>query len=435
MKLLPVLVAGCLAMLAAHAYAQQDGATVAIERAKSTLAAGDLPAAESLLQTVAYDSSTQNELDFLNGTIAAAKRDYPTAVKHFKALLERDPSLNRIRLELARVYFLKGNDDSAAEHYFRTAAAQGVPPAVQQNIDTFLDQIRRRKKWTIGVSVAALPDSNVNAATAAQTVDLFGLPFELSDASRQQSGIGLAVNLTGSYQWDIAKNTKFKVGGGIYDAEYSQRNFTDRQLSGYAGPRFFLSDSLEMTVLGTASRRWYGGQFLANGVGGRVEARKVLSPRFLVDVALSGQQLNYAPSYKDYTGPELSVGTSLTYALDFHKFIRGTLRVTRQHAATDSFRNTQYVAGAGYYRENLPLNFAIYLYVESTLAPYDAPLGAFGVARRDWSMDYRFSVSNKHIDILGFTPVITFAHTDRYSNIGLFSYHRNHGEIGLTRNF
>ena len=50
-------------------------------------------------------------------------------------------------------------------------------------------------------------------------------------------------------------------------------------------------------------------------------------------------------------------------------------------------------------------------------------------------MDYRFSISNKNIDILGFTPVITFAHTDRYSNIGLFAYHRNHGEIGLTRNF
>jgi hypothetical protein len=38
-------------------------------------------------------------------------------------------------------------------------------------------------------------------------------------------------------------------------------------------------------------------------------------------------------------------------------------------------------------------------------------LGAFGIARRDLSMTYRLSVTNKNIDLLGFTPVITFAHT------------------------
>ena len=434
MRLLIILVA-LLATLVTVAHAQQDGASLAIARAKSAIAAGDLPEAERLLLTVTADSSTQNELDFLMGTIAGTKRDYPTAIAHFKALLDRDPSLNRVRLELARAYFFKGDDDTAAEHYFRTAAAQGVPPGVQKNIDAFLDQIRRRKRWTITVSVAALPDSNVNAATAAQTVDLFGIPFELADAARQKSGIGLAVNLGGSYQWDIAPNTRFKVGAGIYDAEYGERSFTDRQLSGYAGPKFFPSAGLEFTVLGTASQRWYGGQALATGAGGRVEGRVTLSPRVLVDVSLSGQQMDYASNYKDYTGPELAVGTSLTYALDFHRFVRGTLRVTRQQTSLSALRNTQYVAGAGYYHENLPLDFAAYLYVESTLAPYDAPYGAFGVTRRDWSMDYRFSVSNKNIDILGFTPVITFAHTDRYSNIGLFAYHRNHGEIGLTRNF
>jgi len=407
-----------------------------IDRARAAIAGGDLTEAEKLLVSLAETAETRNDVDFLLGTIAVGKSDYDTAITHFKALLDRDPSLNRVRLDLARVYFMKG-DDEAAEYHFRAAAAAGVPAAVQASIDVFLDAIRRRKRWEFNISAAVAPDSNINAATTAQSVDVFGLPFEISEDARQTSGVGLSVNLGGSYQWNLAASTKLKVGAQYYATEYTRQDFSDRQISGFAGPRFLLGGESEVSVLATASRRWFGGVPLTYGLGGRLEGRTILSPRYLLDGTIAGQHLHYNDEhYGSYTGPVFSTTLGLTYAVNASSFLRGGGGVVRELPAVAAFRNTQYMLNAGYYRENLPHRFAVYGGVQATRTSYDAALAAFGTTvRRDTEVSYRLSLSNKYIDIFGFTPVISYVHTDRYSNIKLYSYHRNHGEIGVTRNF
>lgn len=429
-----------MAAFSTLAQAQQDPAAPlvggqVIERARKAIVGGDLVEGEKLLAEVAATTETRNDIDFLRGTIAFEKKDYDAAIDHFRELLRRDPSLNRVRLDLARAYFMKG-DDRAAEYYFRAAAAQGVPDAVQKSIDVFLDAIRRRKHWEFTVSAAIAPDSNINAATTAQSVDVFGLPFAISDTARQTSGIGLTASLGASYQWDIGANTKLRTGLGYNGTEYTRQEFTDRQVSSYVGPRFLLSEGTELSVLGTASRRWYGGIPLNYGVGGRIEGRTTLSPRFLLDGAIAGQQMHYnAEHYSSYTGPVISINTGLTYALSPSSFVRGGGGVTRERTAVSGFRNYQYAANFGYYRENLPYRFAVYGGIQATFINYDTALAAFGTVRKDTEMSYRLSLSNKYIDIFGFTPVVSYVHTDRYSNIGFYSYHRNHGEIGVTQNF
>jgi outer membrane protein len=440
MKFLASFTTALLAASPALAQVQQIppsplAAAEAIERARTAIVGGDLVEAESLLATVAINSETQNDLDFLSGTIAFEKKDYNTVISRFRELLARNPSLNRVRLDLARAYFMKG-DDKAAEYHFRAAEAQGVPPGVQRSIDTFLDAIRRRKRWESNISVAVAPDTNINAATTAQSVDVYGLPFAISNDARQTSGVGLMLNLGTSYQWDIADNTKWKVGGGYYGTEYTHSEFSDRQITGYTGPRFLLGEGSEVSVLGTASRRWFGDVPLTYGVGGRVEGRTTLSPRFILDGAIAGQELHYnAERYSAYTGPVASISAGLTYALDPSSFIRGGAGVTREQTALAAFRDHQYAPSLGYYRENLPYRFAVYVGAQATFIRYDAALAAFGVVRKDTEVSYRLSLSNKYIDFKGFTPVISYVHTDRYSNIAFYSYHRDHGEIGVTQNF
>ncbi len=125
----------------------------------------------------------------------------------------------------------------------------------------------------------------------------------------------------------------------------------------------------------------------------------------------------------------------LTYALDASSFLRGNAGVGREETAVAGYRNTQYVGGGGYYRENLPGRFAVYAGVQGTVIRYDEKLAAFANVRRDTEMSYRASVSNKYIALWGFRPVISYVHTDRYSNLSIFGYHRDHGEIGVARNF
>ena len=70
------------------------------------------------------------------------------------------------------------------------------------------------------------------------------------------------------------------------------------------------------------------------------------------------------------------------------------------------------------------------------LRRYDRPIAAFGpVARQDRTLAGRVKVSNRHIELFGFMPELTFKHERRSSNLSLYDYKRNLVEVGVVRTF
>jgi tetratricopeptide (TPR) repeat protein len=405
-----------------------------IEQAKVAIAKGDISDAEIILSRVPRTHATENDLDFLHGMAAASRGDYEAAANYFSSVLVRDPAAQRVRLELARVYFITGKD-RAAEHHFRAAAAQGVPPPVAANIAMFLEALKRRKRWNIEVAFAAVPDSNMNAATASRSIDIFGLPFDLSDAARQKSGVGLALNVTAARLWTVKEGLRLRTGLSYAGTEYSNSEFSDRQIGAFAGPQFRLSKRTDATLLATASRRWFGEDSLNSAVGGRLEIHSELSARWLLDGAVSVQQMRYnANRYPGYSGPTVGVSGTATYALSAVSLLQASTGFVREQTDLPGYRNSRTIVGAGYYYDKLPGRFTVAVGAQSAFSFYDERLAGFSNTRRDVELSYRISFSNKLISIFGFRPVVTYVHTDRYSNLPLYGYHRDHGEIGAVRN-
>lgn len=85
----------------------------------------------------------------------------------FLDILGRNPNLPRVRLELARAYFLN-RDYEDAQLQFELVKGSGLPPEVQEKVDEFLTQIRRKKDWNMDLSVALVPDSNLNQASGGE---------------------------------------------------------------------------------------------------------------------------------------------------------------------------------------------------------------------------------------------------------------------------
>src|SRR6201996_3857346 len=63
-----------------------------------------------------------SETLFLLGTIAVAQKDYDTAISYYRRILVNEPDAERVRLELARAFFLKADYDNA-DRQFRFARA------------------------------------------------------------------------------------------------------------------------------------------------------------------------------------------------------------------------------------------------------------------------------------------------------------------------
>ena len=149
------------------------------------------------------------------------------AIAAFRAMLVSRPELLRVRLELARAFFLKGEDGLAKGHFERVLA--GNPPAgVALNVNHFLAQIRARKRWSVRVGAALAPDSNVTARSGERTILLdtqFGrLPFTYQ-GDKPRSGIGIALWAGGEYQYPVNPRWRLRAGGDISRREYRGAEF------------------------------------------------------------------------------------------------------------------------------------------------------------------------------------------------------------------
>ena len=123
--------------------------------------------------------------------IAEAERDalLDEAIAAFRTMLIDRPDLVRVRLELARAFFLKGQDNLSRDHFERVLA--GNPPQeVAANVRRFLSEIRARRRWSMYLSTAVAPDTNIGGASDERIIYIRGLPFRRDAEDLTTSGVG-----------------------------------------------------------------------------------------------------------------------------------------------------------------------------------------------------------------------------------------------------
>ena len=146
----------------------------------------------AILRPLVRERTVQANILFLYGIAATEAAQKPglagnrretlldVAIASFRSMLVHRPDLVRVRLELARAFFLKGEDTLATGHFEQVLA--GKPPAgVALNVNRFLNIMRARKRWSLRVGAALLPDTNIGAGSDERIIyiDVGGarLPF------------------------------------------------------------------------------------------------------------------------------------------------------------------------------------------------------------------------------------------------------------------
>jgi hypothetical protein len=401
-----------------------------LQAAELLIQNGRLAEARRVLLSLEAANPRDSEVQFLLAMISVQQKDYPGAIRRFRAILVREPAAQRVRLELARAFYLEKDYDNA-ERQFRFARAGEAPPEVKANIDHYLYLIRRERRFSYSVSVAAAPDTNLNAGPSINTVSIFGLPFQLSDQARRQSGVGLSLDASGEWSPAIGDLARMRVGAQFHRSDYSGGTFDDTTVSGYAGPRF-LGPRWEISPLATAFQRWYGGLTYEWGAGGALQGTYYPTPKLGVTASFSGQQMSFrAPGMN---GPSLSTSVGAFYTADPATVISGALSVARQEAQLSVYANTAWQLQLGFYRD-LPHGFSVAVQPSYAVLNYDGDYVAFGTARRDRLWAVQTSLLNRRIDWWGFTPRVAYTYTSNASSIALFAYDKQRVEVGLTRNF
>ena len=406
----------------------------AMALAQSLFDKGKLPGAKSILTALhddAGDDVDQTQVAFLLGLIAAQEDDHLTAENYFRDILNQQPDLIRVRLELARSLFALRRDQAAAYH-FRLALSEELSPAAQENIRVFLNAIERRKIWRVRAQGGIAPDTNVNAGPKDQTVQLFGLPFELSEDAQQTSGIGFTSSLNAEFFPRFSKRWRgeFRAGGSLTDYENIQ--FDDIFAFAEAGPRYEAT-GMSASVLGTYSRRIFGGDAYSESVGGKVTLAKGLTSRSRVLLRFAGSIARY-DQIPERDGPVYSAAVFVNHAISRDSLASVSFSATREQTQDPVLRNTQYSI-SGSYRRELPYGVTAQAGPELYYRPFDEFDPINGTTRRDWTYGASVQLTKRDWRLYGFAPVVSYQFLRNESNTDRFDYTRHRTNISLTRTF
>ena len=361
------------------------------------------------------------------------------AIAAFHAMLVEAPGLVRVRLELARAFFLKGEDDLARRH-FEAVLASDVPEPVVANVRGFLAAMEARDRWSFNLGAALAPDSNIGAGSEERTIyiHVFGqpLPFERDAEELTTSGIGVAVWGGAEYQVPLAERWRLRVGGEASRREYSGSDFDQLYLGTHLGPRWLADRDTQASLLASARQRWTGTQPDNRAFGARFEVGHRINPRVTVSGRASWHERRYrTQSLLD--GPIMDASLRGSWVVT--PTVRAELSAGygQERPESLSHRNQSRWVGAGV-SVILPLGFTVggggelrWTDFEGEWPPHTPP----GEDRADRTRSLRLSLHNRALTVYGFSPEIVVVNEARETNAQLYDYERTHGELRFVRQF
>ena len=367
---------------------------------------------------------------------------YDEAIEIFRTILINRPELVRVRLELARTFFLKGQDGLARRH-FEAVLSGGVPPPVAVNIRRFLDIMRARKRWTGYFGGAIAPDSNLNAASESEIIyidTVFGrLPFTREGNVGAESGFGLSVWGGGEYQQGQRGNERLRLrlGGDVAVREYPGSDFDQHFLATHAGPRWLAGPRTDVSLLATAQRQWLGSRPYTDEFGARFELDYRLTPGIWARGSAAYRHRDHL--FHDFLdGPVADFSVSFAWTPAPVLRVHLTAGYTREHAALEHWRNLSRWVRVGTSLA-LPLGFTVGTSIQARRTYYDgagrAHLTLHGRPRRDRIRAFSVSLLNRAFTLYGFSPQLALIHDVRLTNAQAQEYERDRAELRFIRQF
>ena len=362
------------------------------------------------------------------------------AIAAFRSVLVDRPELVRVRLELARAFFLKEEDTLARRHFEQVLAGRPPPPVVA-NIQRFLSTMRARRRWEAHFGAAIAPDSNLNAASGERTIflDFLGqrLPFTRQGDIAPKSGLGLLVWSGGEYQYPLGPRWRLRSGANTSIREYKGGDFDRYSLSAHLGPRRLIDARTEASLLATVDRQWTAGVPETDRFGLRLEGDHRLTPRLSMFARANAARLN-CRDCNHLDGPEGNVLLGATWAALPILRLSGNTGWNWSRTNSEHWRNQGPQASLGATLA-LPAGFTVGLRASLQRTEYQGSGFAHNTIdrnpREDETQTLSASVHNRAFTVLGFSPRLSLVREERDTNAQALDYKRNRAELSFVRQF
>ena len=368
---------------------------------------------------------------FLLGLIEARLGLPRQAARRFETILSERPELTRVRLELARIYQLLGRDDKARFH-FEASLADDLPATVEQAVEGFLRRIDARKRWSVSMSAAVLPESNPIKRTNSRRVLIGRIPFRLNEDARASSGVGSLLSAGVSVSPAFTEAIRGVLAASTAAKLYKEPDWNDVSLHCDVGfARLFDKGSASAGL--RLGQRWLGGDRYSRETGPWLRGRVRISPASRLDVNLTAVKRDYHDRPAQ-DGWRISAKPVWSYSFDPQTTIEANLEIELVDA-----RDSQHGSGQAGLGITLSKTFRGAFLISpsvSVLARRHSgrdPL--FLKTRRDRQFRIALNLRHRALQYEGYAPFVGYSFESNDSNIPVNRY-RNHGAVvGFSKTF
>lgn len=402
----------------------------------------------------AADAAFQEALAFREAGDAAE------AAAIFKSLLAKDPSLQRVRLELAVCHEQLGERAEANRLYQQVLAAK-PPEAVQRNVQERLRAMNAGMMLqppadgqrapaapapnvpgensagraamapaaagglTLSGEVAAgmIYDMNVNVGPTSDTVTIFDLPFTLDPSARPTADWGYQARANVFAQY--ALNARWSLHASLaYDrVDYFEQDLFDfDRASASAGP-VLSGGAWQVALYGGYGANWLGRELYSQEVSVTPQWTWQFRPQWTSTFTLSAA-IGMNDQNDGYSGESAFVSESVQWtSQNGRTFVRPRIFYARDQADADFLASHQVGGGIGLFTA-LPWSLSFYVEPSARLAQYDGIEPLYGETRREPQFVVNANLA-RPLGIWGLEAALGYTFTRNTSNVEQFDYERS----------
>lgn len=226
---------------------------------------GDMERAYEIFADLLREYPSNEKINFAYGLACFSLKENSRARLAFERVLQINPENHRGRVELGRAYLASGQLQLAGQQ-FETALSYNPPESVRRNIESYLEQIRKRiNRWQFSgrVDAGAFDDDNVNVGPDSEIISITPIIFgattisamTIEESSRpvEASGLFSAVALSGSYDtgeqanWVITTDVSYYQNWLDDEPDYESLYYQAAAGLRHTGARSTLSLPLKVT--------------------------------------------------------------------------------------------------------------------------------------------------------------------------------------------
>ena len=409
-----------------------------LSKAESMIHAKQYQAALPLVDALGQVPELKMQQRFLAGYIAIETGDVEGAIHKFRSILDENPGQTRVRLELARAYLLTGKEASADYHFRLAQNDENLPDEIAQTIRNTRSILRDKRIWRFSFDFGFAPDTNINGATNAETIDInFGpikLPLQLDENARERSGIGQTAGFSGGIR--VRADDRLAL---LFDADSKIINYKgeaadDIVVQLAAGPELRIARYSSISLQAVGLQRWYGGRLATREYGGRFGYQQALSEGQRLGIELDARRTESQIS-DAYSGWQLGANATYEHLVGKSMIASASVFARRDLLNADGYSSFNYGVNLGIGGE-LPLGLNAGVAASISRSTFDAPLLLYSTdERQDWRSYARAYIGSRKLKFLGFSPSIDYNYSRVDSNYDLYEMSRHRVNFKFARYF